>query len=217
MTMENVLESHGPRESLEPSIVRIGLETTELRVDNEMQIHTVVGGRPTPTTGFKLMPGNILRDNPAALADAIEQADPFARVVAVFLVRECAVSQFLLFQRAMRTGQWQTSTAPTAPTQVDVSSPRRYLDHIRLYHATVETALNDLRCRGIAVEQRLWTFERDIINVQHVTHTVCTLLRDALALPAINPGAVLRMQGTNTPEPKSVAAHVLNWADLPVD
>ena len=35
--MESVLESHGPHESLELSIVRIGLETAELRVDNEMQ------------------------------------------------------------------------------------------------------------------------------------------------------------------------------------
>ena len=41
--MESVLESHEPRESLELSIVQIGLETTELRVDNEMQIDTVVG------------------------------------------------------------------------------------------------------------------------------------------------------------------------------
>ena len=37
--MESVLESHGPCESLELSIVQIGLETAELRVD------TVVGGR----------------------------------------------------------------------------------------------------------------------------------------------------------------------------
>ena len=31
--MESVLESHGPRESLELLIVQIGLETTELRVE----------------------------------------------------------------------------------------------------------------------------------------------------------------------------------------
>ena len=42
---ESVLESHGPVKSLELSKVQIGLETTELRVDNETQIATVVGGR----------------------------------------------------------------------------------------------------------------------------------------------------------------------------
>ena len=40
-----VLESNEPCESLELLILRIGLETTELRVDNEMQIATVVGCR----------------------------------------------------------------------------------------------------------------------------------------------------------------------------
>ena len=35
--MESVLESHGPCQSLELSIVQIGLETTELRVRNERQ------------------------------------------------------------------------------------------------------------------------------------------------------------------------------------
>ena len=43
--MESVLENHGPRESLERSMVRIGLETTELRVEDDMQIDTVGGGR----------------------------------------------------------------------------------------------------------------------------------------------------------------------------
>ena len=43
--MGSVLEGHEPRESLELSIVRIGLETTELRVENETRIDTVVGGR----------------------------------------------------------------------------------------------------------------------------------------------------------------------------
>ena len=49
-TMESVLESHGPCESLELSIVRLGLETSELRVDNDMQIDTVVGDRSLVTT-----------------------------------------------------------------------------------------------------------------------------------------------------------------------
>ena len=44
--MGRALESHGPHESLELSIVRIRLETAKIRVDNEMQIDTVVGGRP---------------------------------------------------------------------------------------------------------------------------------------------------------------------------
>ena len=48
-TIESVLESHGPCKSFELSIVRIGLETTELRGENEVQIATVVGGRPFAT------------------------------------------------------------------------------------------------------------------------------------------------------------------------
>ena len=43
--MESVLESHGPHELLELSSVPIGLGTTELRVDNEMQIDAVTAGR----------------------------------------------------------------------------------------------------------------------------------------------------------------------------
>ena len=43
--MESVLESHGPCESLERSIVQIGLGTAELRVERETQLDTVVGGR----------------------------------------------------------------------------------------------------------------------------------------------------------------------------
>ena len=41
--MDGVLESHGPCESLEFSIVRIGLETTELRGENETQIAILSG------------------------------------------------------------------------------------------------------------------------------------------------------------------------------
>ena len=41
--MESVLESQGPRELLGLSIVRIGLESTELGVDDGIQIETVVG------------------------------------------------------------------------------------------------------------------------------------------------------------------------------
>ena len=40
-TMESVSESHGPCESFELALVQIGLETTELRVDNETQIDTL--------------------------------------------------------------------------------------------------------------------------------------------------------------------------------
>ena len=50
-TMESVMESHGPLESFELSIVRIGLQTTEIRVDRatqgrfESRAHSV-SGRP---------------------------------------------------------------------------------------------------------------------------------------------------------------------------
>ena len=47
--MESVLKVHGPCESLELSIVRIGLETyRSYEEKNEMQIDTVVGGRLGP-------------------------------------------------------------------------------------------------------------------------------------------------------------------------
>ena len=41
-TVESVLESHGLRESFELSIVHVGLETTELRVENETRVATLV-------------------------------------------------------------------------------------------------------------------------------------------------------------------------------
>ena len=44
-TIDGVLKSHGPCKSFELSKVQIGLETAELRVENETRIDTVVGGR----------------------------------------------------------------------------------------------------------------------------------------------------------------------------
>ena len=62
-TIESVLESHGPCESFELSIVRIGLETTELWGDNEMQIASVVGGRRARQTPVR---ADVAFDDPGA-------------------------------------------------------------------------------------------------------------------------------------------------------
>lgn len=175
----------------------------------------------TAASGFKLMPGHIRGVNnvgaprPGALVDAVRAAGPFAAVVFVTLRRRCAVAQFLSLQRAMRTGGWGQSTAPSSAVAVDVAALEAHVAGEALYERTVASALATLQkdARNVAA---LDLFYEDDLSSPAAAEDAWRRVRAALRLPMVDATptmAALHARHRRRRAPLREA--VSNWAALP--